>query len=410
MTKKHIFPILLVAAMLPSMVASSLHAQQFSPEEDPCGHHLLSLSAHALLWGYGLDTLEADMQRWTAHPWVRMDTIGLSVQGRPLLHIALTNPSSMLPKKRIWIHARTHPIEAESSWLTRAIVNELLSASPLAAAILDHCIVNILPMLNPDGVQLGNARENANGVDIESNWGAATPQPEVRALRAQLTSLMQSPSPVGVALNLHSAYQCRRYFVYHDPAGTSELFATLQQRFIGMVRSRFPGGIEPYDYFVTWTGGTPDRYPESWFWMNFRENVMALTYEDMNCVTAGEYDRTAFALLGGAAEYLGIVGSVGITDEMASPAAFAITAVYPQPFSASGGGRLFVRVTVPESGRHVRIHVLDALGRTVAQLWDGQLSGDRVLAVSGEGLSTGVHFVRLAAGDEVRMQPIQILR
>lgn len=410
MTEKYIIPVVLVAAMLPCFVAPSLFAQQFAPEEDPCGHYLVPLSAAALLWGYGLDTLEADVQRWTAHPWVVLDTIGLSVQGRPLLHLSLTNPSSLLPKKRIWIHARTHPIEAESSWLTRAIVNELLSGSPLATALLDHCIVNILPMLNPDGVHLGNARENANGVDIESNWGAASPQPEVQALRAQLNSLMQSPSPVGVALNLHSAYQCRRYFVYHDPAGTSELFATLQQRFIGMVRARFPGGIEPYDYFVTWTGGTPDRYPESWFWMNFRENVMALTYEDMNCATAGQYDRTAFALLGGAAEYLGIVGSVGVADASSSPAAFAITAVYPQPFRASGGGRLFVRVNVPGPGTHTRIQVLDALGRTVAQLWDGELSGDRVLAVSGEGLSAGVHFLRLSAGDEVRMQTIQVIR
>jgi hypothetical protein len=410
MTSKPTLIAILLAAVLPCIITPPLSAQQYRPDDDPCGNHSLTLPADALLWGYGLDTLEADMQRWTAHPWVRLDTIGLSVQGRPLLHIALTNPSSMLPKKRIWIHARTHPIEAESSWLTRAIVNELLSASPLAAAILDHCIVNILPMLNPDGVQLGNARENANGVDIESNWGAANPQPEVQALRAQLSALMQSPSPVGVALNLHSAYQCRRYFVYHDPAGTSELFATLQQRFIGMVRSRFPGGIEPYDYFVTWTGGTPDRYPESWFWLNFREQVMALTYEDMNCVTAGQYDRTAFALLGGAAEYLGIVGSVGIAHATASPAAFAITAVYPQPFSATGGGRLFVRVNVPGPNTHARIHVLDALGRTVAQLWDGELSGDRVLAVSGEALSAGVHFIRLASDNDIQVKPVQVIR
>jgi hypothetical protein len=410
MTQKSIIPIVLLAALLPCIFPSSITAQQFWQDQDPCGDRMLFMPSDALLWGYGLDTLEADMQRWMAHPWVRMDTIGASVQGRPLLHLSLTNPSSMLPKKRIWIHARTHPIEAESSWLTRAMVDELLSASPLAAAILDHCVVNILPMLNPDGVHLGNARENANGVDIESNWGAANPQPEVQALRTHLTSLMQSPSPIGVALNLHSAYQCRRYFVYHDPAGTSELFATLQQRFIGMVRDRFPGGIEPYDYFVTWTGGTPDRYPESWFWMNFRENVMALTYEDMNCVTAGQYDRTAFALLGGAAEYMGVVGSVGITDAVASPGTFAITAVYPQPFSASGGGRLYIRVQVPGTIAHARLHVLDALGRTVSQLWDGELSGDRVLALSADGLSTGVHFIRFSAGEEVRVQPIQVIR
>jgi len=40
--------------------------------------------------------------------------------------------------------------------------------------------------------------------------------------------------------------------------------------------------------------------------MNHSENVMALTYEDMNCEAAGNYDSTAYALVLGVCEYIGL--------------------------------------------------------------------------------------------------------
>ncbi|MFA6235167.1 MAG: M14 family zinc carboxypeptidase, partial [Bacteroidota bacterium] len=221
--------------------AASEQAAPWS-EDDPCGF-MLRKPGDAQVWAYGRDALVADMQGWALHPMLSIDVIGSSVQGRPLYHMVLTNPASQLPKKRIWIHARTHPIESESSFVARAIVEELLGGSALGNLLLDNAIVHILPMLNPDGVELQRDRENANDVDLESNWGAASPEPEVEALRRHLTALMNSHNPVEVALNLHSAYNCKRYFVYHAAAGSSDLFTQLEQRFIGFARARFPGGI-----------------------------------------------------------------------------------------------------------------------------------------------------------------------
>ncbi|MBR9976133.1 MAG: hypothetical protein KFF77_11175 [Bacteroidetes bacterium] len=185
-----------------------LHAQQRS-EDDPCGFSLRK-PEDVLLWGYGRDALIVDMQRWILHRATRIDVIGSSVQQRPLYHMVFTNPASQIRKKRIWIHARTHPIESESSWVSRAIVDELLSGSALGNLLLDHAVIHVLPMLNPDGVELQRARENANGVDLESNWGAASPEPEVDALRRHLAALMASETPIEVALNLHSAWDCKR--------------------------------------------------------------------------------------------------------------------------------------------------------------------------------------------------------
>jgi hypothetical protein len=375
-------------------------------EDDPCGFALRK-PGEALLWGYGRDALFVDMQRWALHPMMEIDVIGSSVQGRPLYHIVLTNPASQIPKKRIWIHARTHPIEAESSLLARAMIDELLSGSELGNLLLDHAIVHVLPMLNPDGVELRYPRTNFNGVDLESNWGVPVPEVEVQALRDHLTMLMAGSIPIDIALNLHSAYQCKRYFVYHAAEGTSVLFARLQQRFIDYTRMRFPGGIEPYDYFVTWKTGTPDRYPESWFWLNHREAVMALTYEDMNCTAAGEFDRTARALLGGAADYLGFTGLLSTPPPAVPDAGTLFAAVYPNPVSQDGS--LSVRLRSGLATRPLRVSLHDRLGREVALLYEGVAAGGHTLQQSVHDLPSGSYYLRAVTDGAHEIRPVLLL-
>ncbi len=380
-------------------------AQNPPAADDPCGF-TLARPADLQDWGYGFSTLLSHVQGWSMHPYVAVDVIGTSVQQRPLFHLQITNPASQVKKRRIWLHARTHPIEAESSEVARAVIDELLSGSALASRIVDNCVVHVLPMLNPDGVALQAARVNANGVDLESNWGADTPEKEVAILRRHLTDLMQSPAPVEVALNLHSAFTCKRYFVYHAEAGTSLLFTQLEQQYINAVRREFPGGIEPFDFFVTWTGGTPDRYPESWFWTNYREEVMALTYEDMNCVAAGDFDKTARALLAGTASYLGIDGTVGVHD---APMAggISIEAVYPNPLPSSG--TLTVALTAAAARGFAHIALYDMLGRKLRPIWDGDLdAGTHVLRVAVEQLPVGSYHLILQTAQQVQRRMVVI--
>lgn len=377
-------------------------------EDDPCGFSLRK-PGDTQVWAYGRDALIADMQGWALHPMTGIDVIGSSVQGRPLYHMVFTNPASKLPKKRIWIHARTHPIESESSFVARAIVEELLGGSALGNLILDNAIVHVLPMLNPDGVELQRARENAHGVDLESNWNAAAPEPEVQALRRHLIALMGSSAPIDVALNLHSAYDCKRYFVYHAAAGTSEMFTQLEQRFINFARARFPGGIQPYDYFVSWTGGTPDRYPESWYWLNYGADVMALTYEDMNCASAGEYNRTARALLGAAADYLGLTGVLDVPPAIAARADILLTDVYPNPVQRSGS--ISVRLAPTRAGERVRVSLFDALGREVRAMYDGDggAAGHTLVVPTGT-LPSGTYYLRAVSGRTVDTRSLLLMQ
>jgi len=184
-------------------------------------------------WGYSYDSLLADIELWKLSPYVKIDSIGLSVLGRPLWRLTISDdPENIIDKRTVHVHARTHPQETEGFWVTDEMIKILLSESPEAQAIRETCVYYIIPMYNPDGVELNTTRYNANGIDLESNWNTFLHQPEVAALKASFIELMSSPKPIEVALNMHSSSLCKRYFVYHDSGGTSSTFTLLEQDFI----------------------------------------------------------------------------------------------------------------------------------------------------------------------------------
>jgi hypothetical protein len=267
-------------------------------------------------------------------------------------------------------------------------------------------------MYNPDGVELEFPRQNANGIDIESNWSTIPSQPEVTALRNRFLQLMLSDAPIEVALNMHSAGDCRRYFVYHDSIGTSEAYTVLEQDFISGIQLHFPGGIEPWNYFISWRSGTPLVYPESWFWVNYREGVMALTYEDMNCPAAGDYDKTAFALLRGAVDYLGLVPTTLAHQSPRGPFRVRLAQSYPNPISLGSSGRSSATVEYElPSAQPVRLGLYDILGRRVALLDEGNRpAGISSASFHLDRLSTGTYFYRLETPSSVVVRSLLITR
>lgn len=268
-------------------------------------------SAAAAKWGYGYADLLADLQTWRQSPYVRVDSVGSSVQGRALWMVTV-NEGDSASKSRIFLHARTHPAEVQAFHVAKAALNFLLGASDSAAQLRRKHIFHFIPMYNPDGVELGYARENANHIDIESNWNKPSLEPEVLALRAKFSELMATPQKIQVALNLHSdQFNCTRFFFYHDSAGTSPRFTQLEKTFIGDVQKHFEGGFEPWFFVQSWKDSTRTQYPEGWWWKNFQDTVMALTYEDSNCPDATAFDQTGQALLLGSSDYIARNG-VGI--------------------------------------------------------------------------------------------------
>ncbi len=378
-------------------------------EYDKCGNPVILKSVENMLgdnWGYGYSNLQEDLKLWGANEFINIASIGKSTQGRELQELTISDfRTDVNQKKRIYIHARTHPNEVQSTYVTNEIVKLLVNDSKIGKDLREKCIFNILPMYNPDGVELEKPRENANNIDIESNWGSPSPEIEVVNLRNRFAELMTKDNPVQVALNMHSAIACKRYFVYHHANGTSDAFAQKEQEFIGAIKEYFTEGIESYNYFVSWQNSTPDRYPESWWWNNYGEGVMALTYEDMNCGSAGFYDKTAYAILGGIASYLKI-GS-GYTTSARNADMYEEfrnkplkLKVFPNPFDSE------VIIEWNNFNRIERGLITDIFGRPILYLaemegqngyfkWDGFDS-------NGAEVPAGTYIVQVAVNNQVR--------
>ena len=403
--KKHIYFSFLIILILPNIYSQALSGHK-------CGQLPNDVELNrSLNWGYGYEDLLSDLSVWGQSPYVTIDSIGPTVENRAIWELTISDNPASNTYKRVYIHARTHPGEEEAFWVVDEIINFLLADTPEAAFIRSQSIFHIVPMHNPDGVELGFPRENANGIDVESGWDDNVLEPEVTVLQNRFIDLsFVIPNPIEVALNMHSAYACKRYFVYHHENGTSENFTELERDFISGIQSYYPGGFEDWSYFVSWTSGTPDQYPESWWWFNYGDNVMALTYEDMNCSQAGNYDYTASAMVRGVCDYIGINLS-DIDSELILPEEYSLQQNYPNPFNPSTR----INFHLPEDG-FVSISILDIKGREIVTiLEEEQMAGSKsvnwtAVNKNGDLLPSGVYICLMKTNDLILSKKMILLR
>ena len=106
------------------------------------------------------------------------ETIGKSVFERPIDLITISNPENINLRREItldvdddlgddftprkvkvvFLMARVHPGETPSSFVIQGLLDFLVSSHDIAASLREHIVFKIIPMLNPDGVFLGNQR------------------------------------------------------------------------------------------------------------------------------------------------------------------------------------------------------------------------------------------------------------
>lgn len=70
----------------------------------------------------------------------------------------------------------------------------LISSSSIASILKKHIVFKIIPMMNPDGVFLGNYRSNAMGTDLNRSWHIANSwcHPTIKAVLSMMSSLDKS--------------------------------------------------------------------------------------------------------------------------------------------------------------------------------------------------------------------------
>ncbi|OON15958.1 hypothetical protein X801_08233, partial [Opisthorchis viverrini] len=73
-------------------------------------------------------------------------------------------------KIAVILTARVHPGETNSSWVILGLMRSLISNNSEAEFLRRSYVFRIVPMLNPDGVILGNYRCSVTGHDLNRNY------------------------------------------------------------------------------------------------------------------------------------------------------------------------------------------------------------------------------------------------
>ncbi|RNF24670.1 putative zinc carboxypeptidase [Trypanosoma conorhini] len=115
------------------------------------------------------------------------------------------------------VTSRVHPGESNASWMLRGLLTFLLSDEEEAQALRSGFVWKIIPMLNPDGVVLGNHRSSLGGADLNRDYAAPNPciNPVIYSLK-QLTQHMIAREQRHVALfaDLHGHSRAKNFLIY----------------------------------------------------------------------------------------------------------------------------------------------------------------------------------------------------
>ncbi|XP_062432409.1 cytosolic carboxypeptidase 2 [Rhea pennata] len=89
-----------------------------------------------------------------------------SLAGNTVYLLTISSPTGAAVKKTVVLSARVHPGESGGSWVMRGFLDFILSDAPDAQLLRQLFIFKVVPMLNPDGVVVGNSRCSLAGKDL----------------------------------------------------------------------------------------------------------------------------------------------------------------------------------------------------------------------------------------------------
>jgi hypothetical protein len=98
---------------------------------------------------------------------IRKTTLCKTIAGNDCEMLIITNfysdPEDIAQRKAIIISGRVHPGESNSSFIIQGIIEYLISNEEGAKKLRDTFVFKMVPMLNPDGVIIGNYRCSLTG-------------------------------------------------------------------------------------------------------------------------------------------------------------------------------------------------------------------------------------------------------
>ncbi|NXG41588.1 CBPC2 carboxypeptidase, partial [Psilopogon haemacephalus] len=144
-----------------------------------------------------------------------------SLAGNPIHLLTITQPAAGAAKRAVVLSARVHPGETGGSWAMQGFLDFLLGSHPDARLLRQLFVFKVVPMLNPDGVVVGNSRCSLAGSDPNRAYRTALRSsfPGVWHLRAMVERVL-AEREVLLYCDFHGHSRKNNVFVYGCGGGS----------------------------------------------------------------------------------------------------------------------------------------------------------------------------------------------
>lgn len=101
---------------------------------------------------------------------IRKTVLTKTIAGNECEMVIITNfssaPEQIAIRRAVILSSRVHPGESNASYMMEGTLEYLVSEDEGARYLRDNFVFKIIPMLNPDGVIVGNYRCSLSGLDL----------------------------------------------------------------------------------------------------------------------------------------------------------------------------------------------------------------------------------------------------
>ncbi|OAD53068.1 Cytosolic carboxypeptidase NnaD, partial [Eufriesea mexicana] len=141
-----------------------------------------------------------------------------TLAGNGVYYLTITAPTydeEARRKRGIVVTARVHPGETPSSWTMKGIIDFLTGESNQARVLRERFVFKLIPMLNPDGVIVGNNRCSLSGKDLNRQYRTVMREsyPSVWHTKLMIRRLLEECG-VAIYCDLHAHSRKHNIFVY----------------------------------------------------------------------------------------------------------------------------------------------------------------------------------------------------
>lgn len=144
-------------------------------------------------------------------------------------------------KTYIVITARMHSAETAGSYKVQGIVKFLVSSDPVAESLRRNHIFLIVPLVNPDGVLLGNNRCSLAGNDMNRCWGSPDKfqEPVIHKLKSKLAEIYRTgKNQILIYSDLHGHSRLCNSFMFACHKGTGTLCSWTKARLLPRILAK----------------------------------------------------------------------------------------------------------------------------------------------------------------------------